>query len=236
MTDALETVNSIVDIAKPESGGAFCGQTRPMNTTLNTMVCRACRIGFFSNYIHACPVLMHNQTLELHKRMGHRCAMRLFPLSLVVLFVLAACDNSLSTYYRPGVSVNRLNTDTTRCEVKALQDAPIANQVRQRPPIYIPGQRYCTASGCYYGPGYWVGGGYYTVDLNQGLRGRVMELCMAQKGYQPVQFPRCSSAVSKAAPATPTRTLPKISENSCAIKYDDGSWQIVTPQAPIASE
>ncbi|MFD3189210.1 hypothetical protein ACFMPD_02915 [Sedimentitalea sp. HM32M-2] len=148
---------------------------------------------------------------------------------------LGACG-PLSIYYRPGASVSRMQTDATRCEVAALKDAPVANQIRQRPPIYFPGGQYCTGGGCYYRPGYWADGGIYTVDVNRDLRLRVQDMCMAQKGYQPVTVPRCSAAVARAVPPAPTRTLPRLTEESCAIPYDDGTWQIVTPQAPIAAE
>ncbi len=162
--------------------------------------------------------------------------MRPISMFLISVVLLVGCDTSLSTYYRTGVSVSRLETDRTNCEVRALKDAPVANQIRQRPPIYFPGSRVCNTAGCYQSPGYWVDGGIYTVDVNSGLRGRVLDMCMAGKGYQPVTIPRCSQAVSKAAPRTPTRKLPRLAENSCAIRYDDGSWQIVTPQIPIAAE
>jgi hypothetical protein len=154
---------------------------------------------------------------------------------LWLALALGACA-PLSIYYRPGVSVAQLDTDTTRCQVQALNDAPVANQIRQRPPIYYPGSQYCDAKGCITRPGYWVDGGFYTVDVNEPLRRRVLDMCMAQKGYQPVTVPRCSSAVEQAAPRTPTRTLPRLDESSCAIRYDDGTWQIVTPTRAIQSE
>lgn len=158
-------------------------------------------------------------------------------LSIPLAFLaLTACDTSLSTYYQSGVSVSRMQTDTTRCEVQALKEAPVANQVRQRPPIYFPGSQYCGPGGCYYRPGYWVDGGIYTVDVNADLRGRVQDLCMAQKGYQPVNLPACSVSVAAAAPPRATTTLPRLTENSCVVRYDDGSWQIVTAQVQTASE
>lgn len=122
-----------------------------------------------------------------------------------------------------------MQTDQTNCEVRALKDAPVANQVRQRPPIYIPGNRYCNSAGCYYTPGYWVDGGIYTVDVNADLRARVLDQCMAGKGYQPVSVPLCSQTVkSQVAPAQ-TQKLPQLGPNACAIRYDDGHWQIVNP-------
>lgn len=156
-------------------------------------------------------------------------AMRV-PSPLLAIALLAACA-PLSTYYKPGVSVARLNTDETACEVSSLRDAPVANQLRQRPPVFVPGGRICNAAGvCYQRPGHWVSGGYYTVDVNQGLRVRLMDMCMARKGYQPVSIPRCNPGVANAATPGVTRVLPKLNEKSCAILNQDGSWQIVNTQ------
>lgn len=129
-----------------------------------------------------------------------------------------------------------MQNDATLCEVKALKDAPVANQVRQRAPVYFPGSQYCGGGGCYYRPGYWVDGGIYTVDVNRDLRIRVQNMCMADKGYQPVSIPRCSANVAASVPAGRTRTLPPLSASSCAIANDDGSWQIVSTQQPTQAE
>ena len=143
--------------------------------------------------------------------------------------MLTACG-PLTLFYKPGVSVTQMQDDTTRCEVEALRDAPVANQVRQRPPIYFPGQRFCNSMGqCGYTQGYWVQGSVYTVDVNRDLRARVTDMCMARKGYQPVSLPPCSQSVAAAAPAQATTRLPQIEPNSCVIRYDSGNWQIVTP-------
>jgi hypothetical protein len=144
------------------------------------------------------------------------------------VLTLTACA-PLSIYYRPGVSVSRMQNDQINCQVSALAKAPVANQVRQRPPIYFPGQQYCTASGCYNSPGYWVSGGYYTVDTNKILRGNVEVQCMGGKGYQPVSVPLCSPGIKSSVAPAQTRTLPTLGENACSIRYDDGSWQIVNP-------
>ncbi|WP_424986726.1 hypothetical protein [Microbulbifer sp. S227A] len=161
--------------------------------------------------------------------------MKLMMRIIVAGMMVGACG-PLSLYYRPGAEVSRMQTDATRCEVDALRDAPVANEIRQRPPVYFPGNRYCTGNGCYYNPGYWVDGGLYSVDVNQDLRRRVMDICMAEKGYQPVSIPRCAANVASAAPRVATSTLPTLARNSCAIRYDDGSWQIVTPQSATASQ
>ena len=146
---------------------------------------------------------------------------------LTLPIVLGACV-PLSIYYKPGASVSRLERDTTQCQVDALSKAPVASQIRQEPPTYVPERKICDAAGnCTIRPGFWKDGQIYTVDVNQGLRGRVEEQCMADRGYQPVSIPACPSSVSQAVPAAATRTLPQLSPSSCAIRNRDGSWQIV---------
>lgn len=143
------------------------------------------------------------------------------------LLLLAACG-PMSIYYRPGVAVSRMQADTTNCQVAALRDAPVATQIRQRPPIYIPGRNICNSAGnCYLTPGYWADGGIYTVDTNQDLRNRVLDLCMAKKGYQPVTLPACPASVKNAVPAVATVKLPTLTSKSCVIRYNDDNWQIV---------
>lgn len=148
---------------------------------------------------------------------------------------LAACA-PLSIYSKPGVSVSRMQNDTTNCEVSALKDVPIANEIRQRPPVYITGPRVCSNGTCSYAPGYWISGGFYTVDTNLDLRGRVRDQCMAKKGYQPASIPRCSQAIQAQVKPAITKTLPKLTETSCVVVHKDGTWQIVTPVSSVVSE
>ena len=158
----------------------------------------------------------------------HSDPMRHTRLLLLLCLTLAACG-PLSIFYKPGVSVARMQTDQTNCEVRALKDAPVANQIRQRPPIYFPGNRVCNAAGsCYYTPGYWVDGGVYTVDTNADLRRRVLAQCMGNKGYRPVEIPPCPASVSSQVPPAQTQKLPTLTEKTCAIKHQNGTWQIVT--------
>ncbi|MFK7881258.1 hypothetical protein [Roseobacter sp.] len=141
--------------------------------------------------------------------------------------VLVSCA-PLSIYHKEGAQVTRMQTDLLDCEIAALSDVPVNNQIRQEPPIYVPARRYCDAAGrCHSVGGYFEQGRIYTVDLNADLRGRAEAQCMAQRGYQPVTLPNCPSNVFRAAPKTETRVLPRLTEQSCAIKYQDGSWQIV---------
>ena len=153
------------------------------------------------------------------------------PVALALaLALVSGCDTGLRYYHRDGAAVSRMQTDTTQCEVEALAKAPVASQLRQDPPIYFPGATRCNASGqCWASPGYWAPGRVYSVDVNADLRGRVMDMCMAERGYQPVSLPACPEPVRRAAPARQTTVLPSLAANSCVIRYEGGGWQVVTP-------
>jgi len=146
---------------------------------------------------------------------------------LLAALFLAGCA-PLSLYYRPGVSVTRMQADTTRCEVRALRQAPVATQIRQSPPSFVPARRICNGQGeCWVRPGHWIEGPIYTVDANEGLRARATQLCMGEKGYDPVTLPLCPAEVRRAVPPGVTTVLPRLTRNACVIRNDDGSWQIV---------
>jgi hypothetical protein len=169
------------------------------------------------NSIVKSPPTTHNSTM--------RVSIRFLP----VMLVLGACAGPLDVFYKPGATVTRMQTDETNCEVKALKDVPISEQIRQRPPIYYPGSSICNGSGnCWYRPGYWVDGGIYSVDVNKDLRNRVLTQCMANKGYSPVSIPLCSAGVKASAPNSTTTTLPSLTESSCYIKNEDGGFQIIS--------
>lgn len=154
---------------------------------------------------------------------------RSFVVTTLLCFAALSGCAPLSLYYKPGAEVSRMQADSLACETAALRDAPVANQIRQRPPVYYPGRQYCNGGHCYYHPGYYMDGGYYTVDVNRDLRRRVEQSCMAQKGYQPVEIKRCTSSVALAAGGGATTRLPPLSAQSCAIQHDDGTFLIVEP-------
>ncbi len=160
---------------------------------------------------------------------------RTLPLALAAFALLAACGGPMTIFYRPGAPVSRMQSDTLDCEVMAVNQAPVANQIRQNPPIYFPGNRYCNANGCYYTPGYWMDGGIYTVDVNASLRRRIIYACMAKKGYAPATLPRCSQQIASRVPKQQTLRLPSQVEGACVVRHNDGTWQIVPPQPGTAS-
>lgn len=150
--------------------------------------------------------------------------MRPVAVFLTVFLLLGACA-PLRIYHKPGVPIARWQADTTRCEVNALRDAPVANQVRQEPPIYVPPRQVCYSNGgCRLYGGYWRPGQIYTVDVNAGLRNRVETLCMAERGYTPVEIPRCPDGLTIRGQ---TAVLPNLTERSCFARFEDGGFAIV---------
>jgi len=150
----------------------------------------------------------------------------LIPIASVLAF--AGCA-PLNTYYKPGVSVTALDRQTLSCQTRALREVPSSTQVRRTAPRFVPGQRKCDAAGvCVTTPGYHVPGELVTFDPNDGLRKRVEQQCMADKGYAPVSIPPCPDAVARVTPARATTTLPRLTENSCVIRNSNGTFQIVT--------
>lgn len=139
---------------------------------------------------------------------------------LCALAALAACA-PVSTYYKPGARVETVRKEELSCKVNALRQAPVANQTRQNPPVYVPPRRVCNSGGtCTTYGGYWRPGQVYTVDVNQALRGQLETSCMAKKGYQPLSLPECRGTV---AATLQNPQQPTITEQSCAIRNPDGT-------------
>lgn len=157
------------------------------------------------------------------------------PLTLVILsyLLLAACG-PVTVYHKQASSVSRLKTDLLSCQVDALAKAPVATQVRQRPPYYVPSRRYCRSDGeCYSRGGFFAPGEIYSVDVNARLRDDLEEQCMSRSGYRAVALPRCTAAASPATSADTANTaqkLPVLSETSCVARDATGDWQIITPK------
>lgn len=155
--------------------------------------------------------------MVLHKLRSH-------VLALCGIAVLASCGN-VGMFYREGADQSAVTRKQISCETAALKQAPIAQELRQRAPTYIPGDRYCRAGGCYGRPGYWVDGGFYTVDANQSLRNSIITQCMADAGYGLIELPKCQGDKG----ASITRRQPALSDNSCAVQTADGQYHIVNP-------
>lgn len=138
----------------------------------------------------------------------------------MALLLFATACGPLPVYYRQGAEVSRLQSDELACAAQALKDAPVANEIRQHPPVYYPGRKVCSGGSCYYYPGYWSQGSIYTVDVNKPLRQRLERSCMASKGYQQIALKRCTQ---RSAAAVSGPRLAPLTEAACAQRNRDGS-------------
>ena len=172
-----------------------------------------------------------NSIVLLHER-RQTVRMRNYIALLLVSLLVAACA-PVSLYYKEGGLVSRQKTDLLSCQVDSLSKAPVANQIRQFPPYYVPGRRYCRSDGdCYTRGGFFAPGEIYSVDVNARLRNDLEAQCMASNGYTSVALPRCTSGSFETTTLDTSTTgprLPALSESSCVARDTNGNWQIINP-------
>lgn len=149
------------------------------------------------------------------------------PLLLSIL-VLAGCA-PLDIYYRAGAPVATQEADLTTCRIAALRDVPPDIRRRYIPPDYVL-RSYCDADNTCHTRRILISPGRYEeYDANEDLRDSAVRLCMARRGYEKRRIPRCDAATTEAVPPAPTRILPPLGPDSCAIRLRSGEWQIVKP-------
>lgn len=152
-----------------------------------------------------------------------------FRLSLVAILVLSGCA-PLDIYYRAGVPLAQQDADLTACRIHALRNVPPDIRRRHIPPVYDI-RTICDASGACQSHRVLISpGSFEDYDANEQLREAATRQCMAREGYQKLSIPRCDAATTDATPPMPTRVMPPLTADSCAIRLPSGEWQIVTPK------
>lgn len=150
--------------------------------------------------------------------------------TLLAAFLFAASCTPVPLFYQEGGSVALVQDTRLDCEVEALAKAPVATQLRQAAPRYIPGYRSCRSDGrCLSRGGFFVDGAVYSVDANARLRRDLVTQCMQRAGYQRIDLPRCTSQTDTVGSIANPAQMPELTEASCAAKDAAGTWQVVTP-------
>lgn len=153
--------------------------------------------------------------------------MRRFSPVLLAALTLGACG-PLGLWHKTGVSVARMQNDTLACRTQAAQKVPVSTQIRRTAPRRVP-RRICDQAGncnTYYDV---IPGDFYTYDANEGLRAQVANQCMITKGYSRASVPPCPASVAQSTAPARTTVMPALGPQSCAIRNQDGSFQILTP-------
>ena len=137
-----------------------------------------------------------------------------FSKSLIIAFSVGVSVSgcvSNEFFVKQGVTFDRYERDSVSCATQATQSVPTNTQVGWAP--YV---------------------GLYSVDTNEGLRGKNLEICMRDRGYQKVAIPYCAGPSLKAA--TEKAKLPqdrnkkmRITKDSCYVFGADGTPALHTP-------
>ena len=150
------------------------------------------------------------------------------PFAMICAALMLAACAPLDIWYKPGVPVAKAEDRLLTCRADAAQKIPVNTRTRRTPVSIVP-RRICDKNGncsVFYDQ---IGGDLIVYDANEGLRRDVVAQCMRNSGYSPVSIPPCPPEIRTAAPAGRTSVLPRLAQNSCVIRNNDGSWQIVTP-------
>lgn len=148
-------------------------------------------------------------------------------LGIAVCSIASIGCTPLSTYYKEGTTVSRLDRDLTNCQVVAAQRVPANTQIGMTPIYTTPITTSCYGYSCTTYGGDVYGGDLYSYDANAGLRNKVTAQCMSSQGYEYVEIPACTSQQLKDKVVKTVQKLPKLTGNVCAVTRDDGTRGIV---------
>jgi len=149
-------------------------------------------------------------------------------LPLAAALAVSGCL-SVPLYYRPGAEVARIDRDETDCRVVAQRRVPPDIRTRYIDPTFdhrtvCSSAGICSTYSIMLSPGRWK-----SFDANEGLRARVTEQCMADRGYARISLPTCPRDLAAGAEKTPTRVQPPVTPESCVVRFSSGRYRIVTP-------
>ena len=153
---------------------------------------------------------------------------RCIEIALASGFLLSACA-PLELYYKEGETVAQMERDELQCQTASLRQVPTDIRQRYIPPTY-QSYKVCNALGhCHWHRRLLSPGRFESYDANVGLRTRVTQQCMADRGYIPTKIKRCDTSTKRETSPEITRVLPPVSDATCAIRLKSGRWQIVSP-------
>lgn len=144
--------------------------------------------------------------------------MRQILIGTIALIVLSGCvETTVTRAWREGATPSTQVSAVTDCQAYAARQVPAAMSMQTTPVYRTPSNVQCSTYGNYtscqqYG-GQVYGGQSYSYDANADLRYRVTLQCLAQKGYQVYDFPRCTP--DQAKNAVPLGRLPAANRIVC---------------------
>jgi len=135
-------------------------------------------------------------------------------LMLAAVLMLTGC-NTVTLLWKPGVSLSQKQVDYDQCTIMAMREVPVNQVTHYNPGYYNAGTTQCNRIGnsvsCYQVGAVNIPGSVNSQDVNQGLRDRVRDRCLAAKGYQRKVVPVCMSSKQ----ATEANNAKSINEVKC---------------------
>lgn len=146
---------------------------------------------------------------------------------LLTLCLLSGCVKEI--YYREGATTAEVDRARDACAVEAYRSAPVLHRTRIIPGPLIPPRKVCDASGaCVIYPATQGLPEIERYDANVEKRAVLTRSCLAERGYARVSLPYCDASAKSSVPVGVTRTLPRLTEQSCIISRGPNAYQIVT--------
>lgn len=154
-----------------------------------------------------------------------------------LLMVVGCVPATQEGFWKTGSNYQQTSSDYTDCELDALRQVPRETAVQSTPSYVTPVQvspiysqcfgsgayRTCTTTGGTVSGGQVIGGGVQSYDPNTALRAQVTEQCLMRKGFEPVQFPTCTSQQAETAISRLSMNYPAIERILC-VTADRSGW------------
>jgi hypothetical protein len=142
-------------------------------------------------------------------------------ISIIIALATSSCaPSTVDLYYKVGTDFQDVQLARDECKMSSFGVIPQNMMVEQTPGYHDPGNLVCDGYGtflaCRRVGSFTVPGRTYTYDVNQGIRDRYVERCMADKGFALAEVKTCQKDQRGYDPAD---KAPPLSEISCVV-YD----------------
>ena len=144
--------------------------------------------------------------------------------------LLSGCQtgpSSMRFYHKVGTTIYDKQAVIDACKIQSLKEIPQAIGTSVIPGMSSPGTTYCNSYGMYGGIQCNTYGGYNlppqvrNYDMNDGLRDRFVNACMAKRGYSITNMPFCKEGETgylNTEPAPPISKIQCIDRSSVGIQ------------------
>lgn len=129
--------------------------------------------------------------------------MRISQFVFISALVLAGCQTEPTrTIFKPGATYEQTQDALDACKIASLREIPQSMATQTTGGFYSPGTVQCSTVGgftsCNQVGGVNIPAQSTSYDVNEGLRDRFIDRCLASKGFAVLDIPACKTADQKA--------------------------------------